>query len=151
MTRWVPRNTCWPRRITTQVPRDTLPGTHQPAVRMGESAQVIVPRRRAHDAKLSPRAHICDGRRLHPCRAARHCVALNSFLATSLTSPPLPDSTQRVPCDGSPIHVLGYPYDLRVPLSHTHVCDGLVQSLQRSRARPRARLEQSRSDPPRAR
>jgi hypothetical protein len=97
---------------------------------MGESAQVIVPRRRAHDAKLSPRAHICDRRRLHPCRAARQCVALNSFLATSLTSPPLPDSRNAAPrrLSDSPS---------RVPLCPTcsskpaRVCDGLVQSVQR--------------------
>jgi hypothetical protein len=42
-------------------------------------------------------------------------------------------------------------YALRVPLSHARVCDGLVQSIQTSRARPHARPKQSRSNPPRAR
>jgi hypothetical protein len=64
---------------------------------MGESAQFIVPRRRAHDAMLSPRAHICDRRRLHHRRAARQCVTLNSFPATSPTPRRLSDSPSKVP------------------------------------------------------
>lgn len=39
--------------------------------------------------------------------------------------------SQRSSRDGSQIHVLGYPYALRVHVCHARVCDGLVQSVQR--------------------
>ncbi|KAN0132935.1 hypothetical protein V8E53_009300 [Lactarius tabidus] len=55
------------------------------------------------------------------------CAYMRSKEAPSLQSSA---PSQRGPRDGPPIHVLRYPYALRVPLSHARVHDELVQSVQ---------------------